>query len=135
MGMSTSAERLARMEKLLQQLAAENEEHPVIVEGKNDREALRRLGIGGVVYVVNGRHTLFQMCEEIGREHRKVIILTDWDRKGGQICRTLSNGFAANGVRTDEKIRSRLSAMSSADIKDVESLPKLVEKLRSRGKR
>ncbi len=123
------------MEKLLERLADENADTPIIVEGKNDREALRRLGIGGEVFVVNGRHTLFQMCEDISREHKRVILLTDWDRKGGQICHTLSTGFAANGVRADEKIRTRLSSMSSGDIKDVESLPRLVEKLRTKVKR
>lgn len=123
------------MEKLLEHLADASADAPIIVEGKNDREALRKLGIGGDVFIVNGRHTLFQMCEEIGREHKKVILLTDWDRKGGQICNTLSKGFAANGVRADEKIRTRLSSMSSGEIKDVESLPRLVERLRTKGKR
>ncbi len=133
--MSSSTDRLSRMEKLLEYLADENADTPIIVEGKNDKLALRQLGIGGVVYVVNGRHTLFQMCEEISREQRKVILLTDWDRKGGQICHTLSKGFAANGVSVDEKIRSRLSSLSSGDIKDVEGLPRLVERLRTKAKR
>lgn len=123
------------MEKLLESLSDENVDSPIIVEGKNDRIALRKLGIGGELYVVNGRHTLFQMCEELSRKHKRVILLTDWDRKGGQICRTLSKGFAANGVKTDEKLRSRLSSISSGEIKDVESLPRLLERLRTKSKR
>lgn len=123
------------MEKLLERLADENEEAPIIVEGKNDRVALRQLGIEGEVLVVNGKHTLFQMCEEVSREHKRVILLTDWDRKGGQICHTLSKGFASNGVRADEKIRTGLSSLSSGEIKDVESLPRLVERLRTKSKR
>ena len=75
------------------------------------------------------------MCEELSRKHKRVIILTDWDRKGGQICRALSKGFAANGVKADEKLRSRLSSISSGEIKDVESLPRLVERLRTKAKR
>ncbi len=133
--MSSTIDRLARMEKLLEHLVEESAEAPIIVEGRNDKEALRRLGIGGIVFIVNGRHTLFQMCEDISREHKKVILLTDWDRKGGQICSTLSKDFAANGVRTDEKIRRSLSSISSGEIKDVESLPRLVERLRTKGKR
>lgn len=133
--MSSSADRLSRVERLLEHLAEENADAPIIVEGKNDREALRKLGIGGEVYVVNGRHTLFEMCEQMSRDHKRVILLTDWDRKGGQICHTLSKGFAANGVRTDENIRSRLSSLSSGEIKDVESLPRMVERLRTRTKR
>ena len=35
------------MEKLLESLSDENMDAPIIVEGKNDRIALRKLGIGG----------------------------------------------------------------------------------------
>lgn len=123
---------LERMEKLIEYLAEESVHTPIIVEGRNDRDALRRLGIGGEVFVVNGRHTLFEMCEDISRKHREVIVLTDWDRKGGQICHYLLQGLQSNGVKANDHVRAEMSALSAGEIKDVEGLPNFMERLRSR---
>ncbi|MEM3851651.1 MAG: toprim domain-containing protein [Methanomassiliicoccales archaeon] len=133
--MRGSTDVLEKVERVLRELAEENTRFPIIVEGKNDRDALRRLGIGGEVIVVNGHHTLFGMCEQVSRKYRKVIVLTDWDRKGGQICHQLLQGLHSNGVKVDDYTRTVLSALSYGVIKDVESLPVFVEKLRMRAHR
>jgi 5S rRNA maturation endonuclease (ribonuclease M5) len=130
--MSSSLDLLEKLERVIHELAEESARTPIIVEGRNDREALRKLGIGGEVFVVNGHHTIFEMCEEISRKHKRVIVLTDWDRKGGQICHSLLQGFQSNGVKVDEYVRATLSSLSAGEIKDVESLPNLIERLRSK---
>ena len=130
--MTSSRELLAKIEKILSDLCEMNSKFPIIVEGLYDLKALRSLGIGGEIIVLNGRHTIFEMCEEIGRVHRKAIILTDWDRKGGQLCRALSKALTSNGVRTDEQVRARLSSLSISESKDVEGIPSYLERLKSR---
>ncbi len=130
--MTSSREFLEKMDKVISDLCELNLESPIIVEGPNDRRALRSLGVGGEIIVLNGRHTIFEMCEEIGRRHRRAIILTDWDRKGGQLCRTLSNGLLSNGVRADDRLRARISSLSAGESKDVEGLPSYMERLKKR---
>jgi 5S rRNA maturation endonuclease (ribonuclease M5) len=133
--MNSSVKMLEKMEKLIDELSELNTHFPIIVEGINDRRAMRKLGIGGEIFVLNGRHTLFEMCEEMSRNYRKVIIMTDWDRKGGQLCRALSNGFLSNGVKTVEHLRAQIASLSVGESKDVEGLPSFYERLRKRALR
>ncbi|MBX8633382.1 MAG: DNA primase [Candidatus Thermoplasmatota archaeon] len=133
--MNSSVKMLEKMEKLIDELSELNTQFPIVVEGINDRKAMRKLGIGGEIFVLNGRHTLFEMCEEMSRSYRKVIIMTDWDRKGGQLCRALSNGFISNGVKTVEHLRAQIASLSVGESKDVEGLPSFYERLRKRALR
>ncbi|MFP4170984.1 MAG: hypothetical protein ACLFUV_08195 [Methanomassiliicoccales archaeon] len=87
------------------------------------------LGVGGEVKHVQSGGGLLKVAEELAAEDKDAIILTDWDRKGGQLCRLLKNALKANGVRFDTSQRARLVRMSKKEIKDVESLPAFMSKL------
>lgn len=102
---------------------------PVVVEGKNDEEALRSLEVTGEIVTVNGGSSIFGLCETLARDHPTVIILTDWDRRGGQLCRLLREGLAANDVRYNAEIRGRLARLCRKDIKDVEGLRSYVARM------
>jgi 5S rRNA maturation endonuclease (ribonuclease M5) len=125
-------ERLEEFLKLLNELIEENQEVPIIVEGKKDRRALKELGFKGKLFSINHGIPLFNFCEELARKHRKVIILTDWDSKGGRLAKALREGFAANSVKYDEKSRAKLARLCKKDVKDVEGLPKFLEGLKQR---
>ncbi len=105
-------------------LAEANEETPILVEGQRDVSALRALGCGGVVLPVHNGRTLFALAEEVSRASPTVILLTDWDHKGGVLLDTLHANLTANGVRADVSYRDRLGATLS--LRDVESLVGLV---------
>ncbi len=102
---------------------------PVIVEGKNDRKALRAMGIRGDIIRLNDGSPIFRTCEEVSRQYSSAVILTDWDHRGGQLCRLLREGLAANGVRYDADIRSRLARLCRKEVKDVEGLAKYVDRI------
>ncbi len=102
---------------------------PVIVEGKNDRKALRSMGIRGNIVRLNDGSPIFRTCEEVSRQHSSAVILTDWDQRGGQLCRLLREGLAANGVRYDADIRSRLARLCRKEVKDVEGLARYVDRI------
>ena len=102
---------------------------PVIVEGERDVKALRALGLSGKVLPLNLGVPIFNLAESLSRDHRSVIILTDWDHRGGQLCRLLRDALEANGVRYDVELRARLTYLCRKDIKDVESLDRHVERL------
>ncbi|TET89476.1 MAG: hypothetical protein E3J35_09885 [Methanomassiliicoccales archaeon] len=128
-------ERLEEINKLIQDLIRLNVEMPVIVEGRKDERSLRAIGLTGTVLRLNKGISIFRTCENISKEHDKVILLTDWDRRGGQLSRMLREGLEANGVRYDENIRAKLAMLTKKDIKDVESLYKHMERLEELSKR
>jgi 5S rRNA maturation endonuclease (ribonuclease M5) len=117
------------LRKVLEDLAEKNRQAPVIVEGEYDKRALRALGIGGDIRMINEGSTIFGLCESIASAHREAIILTDWDVRGGRLARQLRDALSANGVRFDEELRARLTRLCRKDITDVESLHGFVERV------
>jgi 5S rRNA maturation endonuclease (ribonuclease M5) len=107
----------------------------VVVEGRKDERALRAIGLTGTILRLNKGISVFRTCENISREYGKVILLTDWDRRGGQLSRKLREGLEANGVQYDENIRAKMATLTKKDIKDVESLHKHLERLEDLTKR
>ena len=114
---------------VIDELSEANLEVPVLVEGEKDVRALRELGLQGEVFPLNSGVSMFNLAEAFSRRHRGAIILTDWDRRGGQLCRLLMDAFEANGVKYDVDLRARLTLLCRKDIKDIESLAAHVERL------
>jgi 5S rRNA maturation endonuclease (ribonuclease M5) len=115
---------IEEVELALDELVMENNAIPVIVEGIKDQRALRTLGLTGVIIILNQGISLSDFADEIIEKYDKVIILSDWDRRGGSLCRRLKELF--NGrIDIDVQIRQRLSRY--AMIKKVEGLPSWLE--------
>lgn len=125
-------ERFEEIRRTLEELAAKNEDSPIVVEGERDVQALRALGVGGRIITLHRGVPVLRLCEELAREAREVIILTDWDLKGGRLAKALREGFAANGVRYDEAPRARLAVLTRSSVNAVEDLASYVESLRPR---
>lgn len=60
-----------------------------------------------------------------------MIILTDWDRKGGRLARALKEAFEANDVKVLDGMRIKLAILVKKEVKDIESIPRYVARLRS----
>jgi 5S rRNA maturation endonuclease (ribonuclease M5) len=129
--MLTPAERLDEILKLLDMLEDISAETPVIVEGMRDIEALRRMGITKNVVSMGKGLSIFTFCEGISRTHHEVVVLTDWDRKGGRLARALKEAFEANGVKVNDRIRAQLVMLSKKEVKDIESMPTFIGRLRA----
>src|SRR3989304_4613501 len=85
------------LSRALEDLSERDRTAPVIVEGERDRKALEALGIRGDIRVVNRGTSLFRLCEDLAREDRGAIILTDWDERGGRLPRPPPDRPAADG--------------------------------------
>lgn len=116
-------ETLEELEDLFMQLRERPESTVILVEGRKDRQALACLGIGGEIVQVQDAGGIFGVAEELARNGQEAVVLTDWDRKGGQLAELLRNALRANGVRYDDSIRARMSSLGKKEIKDIESLP------------
>jgi len=84
---------LEDVEKALSELIEENKSIPVVVEGEKDVDALRRLGLTGKIITLNLGITLIDFCDKIAEKYNEIIIITDWDRKGGFLYHTLERNL------------------------------------------
>ncbi len=128
--MLTAEERLEQLEKVFEELEDASSRVPIIVEGLRDVRALKLLGVEKNVVALHKGSSVFSLCEAIGRQSKEAIILTDWDRKGGQLARMLRDGLHANGVEANEYFRTQIVLLSKKEVKDMEGMPGFIERLR-----
>ncbi|MBN2110298.1 MAG: hypothetical protein JW705_04330 [Methanosarcinaceae archaeon] len=124
--------RLENIEEIIDELYRHAEEgNVIIVEGKRDVRALNELGVNGHFEMAT-HHSISNFCENIVNENagRDIVILTDWDRRGTILMTDLTKHFHSLGINPDLRIRERLMSITQKEIKDVESLPTYVLKLR-----
>jgi len=101
----------------------------VIVEGRRDLLALRALGLPGPVIMASRRSAL-DLAEDAARSYSQIILLTDWDDKGDEMCETIERHLRSVGSRPDREIRSRIKKLVKKEIKDVESLSRYAQRMR-----
>lgn len=124
--------RLENIEEIIEELLQLAREGTVIiVEGKRDVRALNKLGITGHFEMAT-HHSLSNFCENIvnNSSSKSIVILTDWDRRGNLLMSNLTKHFHSLGANPNVRIRERLAAITQKEIKDVESLPTYILKLR-----
>lgn len=127
-----SEERYEEIQKALAILSEKNGEGPIVVEGERDVRALRALGIEGPIVTLHRGVPLLRVCEDLAADRRPVVILTDWDLKGGRLAKALREGLAASGAKYDDAVRARLSVLTRGSITSVEDLDSLVDGMRPR---
>ncbi len=118
-------EPLNRFLRTLSDLRAAAEEQAVIlVEGDRDRSALRRLGVEArSILLVHQGLSLPSVVEKVIRlAPRRVILLTDWDGKGGQLAERLAALFQDGRLETDVSLRRRLARSVLGEVRCVEDL-------------
>ncbi len=122
-------ERLEGIEDVLQRLSEMLDDHVVLVEGNKDVAALKNLGIEGDIFCVQVSGGPVRAAEYVWRSGKKGLILTDWDRRGGNLANTLRENLTSLGVGYDDSIRSDLAFLTRMYSKDVESLDSVVSLL------
>jgi 5S rRNA maturation endonuclease (ribonuclease M5) len=122
-------ERDRQILETLEELRELSLQMPIVVEGRKDQKALRALGVEGRLVGVHAGTTVFGLCEKLAEQYEEVLILTDWDRRGGQLSRLLREGLAANDVKANTAIRARLARLCKKEVKDVEGLGRLVARI------
>jgi 5S rRNA maturation endonuclease (ribonuclease M5) len=94
-------ERCKRAKRLLEQLR----EGWIFVEGKKDKEALRKLGLEKVL-TISGNLRI--SCRKLDKDV-KVFVLTDLDRRGDQLARTARDELEGYSIIADLTVRKRLA--------------------------
>jgi 5S rRNA maturation endonuclease (ribonuclease M5) len=119
------------LEVLIASLVEASEEGAaVIVEGVRDERSLRDLGVEGPIVRASGRPAL-EVAEEVARDFKEIVILTDWDRAGEELAKKMELHLQSTAAKVDLETRERLKRMVRREIKDVESLSRFVERVRA----
>jgi len=122
-------ELLENIQKNLLELIEENKKIPIIVEGEKDIRALRKLGISHLIITVNCGISLIDFCDKIAKKYSDIIILTDWDRKGGFLCHTIKKNLEGRvGCNTYYR---KIFAKNSV-IKTLEGLPSWIQTMKEK---
>ncbi|HZY48072.1 MAG TPA: toprim domain-containing protein [Candidatus Bathyarchaeia archaeon] len=105
---------------------------PIIVEGRRDEAALRRLGIKGTVLCLKATgETRYRFLERLDGS-KKAILLTDFDREGGELRMWLHHELSHRGVHVDNEVWRKLHGLSRTEVRSVEELPSFVRALEIR---
>ena len=120
---------LETLEKALLELQEENKTVPILVEGDRDIDALHKLEIKGMIISVNKGMSLTDFCDRIARDFKDIIILTDWDRKGGFLCHTIKKNLEG---RVNCNIKYRETIARNAKIRTIEELPSWIDSMKNK---
>ena len=121
--------RLEEILKVLGRLKELSADRVILVEGRKDREALAYLGISGDVFQIQSSGGPSAAAEYVESRGGKAVILTDWDRRGGNLAAALRDILGRDNPDIDGSVREDLSRLSRHYIKDVEALDSLVDRL------
>lgn len=124
-------ETLEQLEELLTELR-ENASSgtPIIVEGADDVEALRKLGVNGHIHKISGGNSLLNFIEGFSGS-KEVIILTDFDRTGDKLAGFFTKHLRQLGVKPIIEFRDKLKSLVRKEVKDIEGLARFVQKQRT----
>jgi len=120
---------LEKLERALEELRELNKEIPIIVEGSKDVEALNSMGINGEIITLYQGMEIANFCDFIASMYKEVIILTDWDKKGWQLCKKLVKNLKG---RTKCNTDFHKIFAENTTVKDIEGMPSSMEKMRKK---
>jgi 5S rRNA maturation endonuclease (ribonuclease M5) len=97
----------------------------VIVEGKNDKRVLERIGFKNIITLNQGK-SLYDTIEKV---KGGVIILTDFDRKGNELSKKLKLFLRCIDCKVDALSRKRLKELFMKNkLTTIQSLKKLIKR-------
>jgi len=134
--LSTKTEkRLEKIHKLLERLEKQSAKGtPIVVEGRNDTQALHRLGITGDIILAktSGKSFLDVLSEIERREKREVILLFDFDRRGKEWTRRMARSLEEMKITPNLLFWKMLLGLVGHDVKDIEGLATYLETLKNK---
>jgi 5S rRNA maturation endonuclease (ribonuclease M5) len=129
---SSAGRKLESITRILEHLAKEASKGvPVIVEGRNDLNALSELNIRGrIVCIKNSGKIFADLLDSI--QSRSIIVFVDFDKSGIDLAKKIASYSGSTGVKVNLNFWRRIRALIRRDVKDVEGIPSYLEKLKKR---
>ncbi|MCI4331107.1 MAG: hypothetical protein L3K19_04590 [Thermoplasmata archaeon] len=104
----------------------------ILVEGERDRDSLLRLGVRAPIHLVHRGQSLSQLSHGLEGQVRRLIVLTDWDRSGGQLAQRVRELLEAGPVTVDLEFRRRVARALRGELVHVEGLAGWAQRLAER---
>ncbi|HIQ50301.1 MAG TPA: toprim domain-containing protein [Nanoarchaeota archaeon] len=109
-------------EKELLEYFDEIKSFPVIVEGKKDKAVLKKLGFKKII-ILNKKSLYESVCKY---EEEKIIILTDFDKKGEELAKKLELFLR----KSDRNARNKLRMLfRKNNLNTIEGINKVIKKV------
>lgn len=96
----------------------------IIVEGRKDKAALEKAGVGSSRIFVLSSKPLFAVAEEVAANYSKVAILADLDAEGKKLYGKLNTLLQQLGVKVDDKVRNFL--FKNTKLRQVEGIANVI---------
>ena len=127
--------KMEEAERVIDELRTQSEAGvPIIVEGRRDEAALRRLGVAGKVHCLKARgESRHEFLDRLDGT-KEAIVLTDFDREGKELETWLYKELSQRGVKSDLKLWIRMRSLARTEVRSVEELPSFIRALESRAR-
>jgi len=122
----SSRDNVENLIKSLNYLKEKNMDVPIIVEGKNDIRALRKLGLSGEILQLPRNVSLENFCNILSFKYKEIILLMDWDKSGKKNMYLLLKYLRHYGVNVNIDFWKLCFSLASR-MSNVEGLPAAFE--------
>ena len=117
--MEFSEKEIDEMKKFIKYLNSKKES-VIVVEGKRDSIALRKLGFSGKVIVFHSFKGLVKFSDSVAK-YKNVILLLDGDRKGRYLTKRIID-LLEHQVKIDLSFKKKLVSITKGKIRFIEQL-------------
>ena len=117
--MEFSQNEMDEMKKFMKHLNSKNES-VVIVEGKRDSDALRKLGFSGKILEFHSFKGMVKFSDSVAK-YKSIILLLDGDRKGRYLTKRIIN-LLEHRTKIDLSFKKKLISITKGKIRFIEQL-------------
>ncbi len=107
---------------------------PILVEGRKDVNTLRDLSIDGEIISVktSGRSIVDVLADVESRGLQEVVLMMDFDRRGRELTKRLTQHFEEARIKPNRFFWSRLRGLAGREVKDIEGLATYLANLKKK---
>ena len=107
---------------------------PIVVEGKKDEQALRILGVNGIIVTVKtGGKSFLDVTTEIETlGTQEVILLLDFDRRGKEGTLRLQRDMERSKIKINVQFWRELRALAGREMQCIESVTSYLSTLQEK---
>lgn len=126
--------RIEKVAEILERLAVQSIKGiPIIVEGQNDVNALRKLALSGVIIAAKTKKSFLALVTELERlDFEEVILLMDFDRRGKEWTKRLTQYLEQTTTRPNTFYWNELKSLLSRDVKEIEGILPYLETVKKK---
>ena len=127
-------DKIEKILELLDRLAIQSTKGtPIVVEGKKDVDVLRKLAVSGEIITAKNKKSFLALAADLEKLNvEEVILLLDFDKRGKEWTRRLTQYLEQTTVRPNTFFWKGLASLLSRNIKDIEGLLPYLQTLKKK---